>query len=70
MTATEILAEAAMADGPRRQEDRSRRHGAARRRGHLAPALRRKVLSPQIGRAPADLLVGFEAPKRCAGRTT
>jgi indolepyruvate ferredoxin oxidoreductase beta subunit len=62
MTATEILAEGSHRHGPRRQENRSCRHGAARAAwcpSHLR--FGKKVLSPQIMAGTADLLVGFES---------
>ncbi|MCK7492205.1 MAG: hypothetical protein MZW92_11790 [Comamonadaceae bacterium] len=68
MTATEILAEAAIAHGPRRQEDRGRRHGAARRRGHLASALRAAgAVAADRERARPTSCSASRPPRRCAG---
>jgi indolepyruvate ferredoxin oxidoreductase beta subunit len=61
MTATEILAEAAIAMG--HDAKKTEVAGMAQRGGVVSSHLRfgKKVLSPQIMAGTADLLVGFEA---------
>jgi indolepyruvate ferredoxin oxidoreductase beta subunit len=70
MTATEILSEAAIAEG--HDVKKTEVAGMSQRGGVVTSHLRfgRKVLSPQIAPGTADVLLGFEAAKRCAGRTT
>ena len=61
MTATEILSEAAIAEGHDAQKTEGA--GVAQRGGVVTSHLRfgRKVLSPQIAPGTADVLLGFEA---------
>jgi indolepyruvate ferredoxin oxidoreductase beta subunit len=61
MTATEILAEAAIAEG--HDVKKTEVAGMAQRGGVVSSHLRfgKKVLSPQITPGTADLLLGFEA---------
>ncbi len=61
MTATEILAEAAIAFG--HDVKKTEVAGMAQRGGVVSSHLRfgKKVLSPQITPGTADLLLGFEA---------
>lgn len=61
MTATEILADSGDRFWSRRQEDRSRRNGAARRSRLVAPAFRSQGAVAADYPGTADLPFGFEA---------
>ena len=69
MTATEILAEAALALGF--DAKKTEVAGMSQRGGVVVSHLRfgEQVLSPQIAQGEADLLVGFEAAETCVGPT-